>query len=64
VAPTRQPKGYAIPRIRQAVRLRDEGKSYRQIAAKLGISCPSAWRLVQNWTEWVHERRIDLNGRA
>jgi hypothetical protein len=62
MTPIRRPKGYAIPRIRQAVRLRDEGKSYRQIAAELGISCPP--HLVQNWTEWVHERRIDLNGRA
>jgi hypothetical protein len=64
MASARQPKGSAIPRIRQAVRLRDEGKSYRQIAAELGISCPAAWKLVQNWTEWVHVRRIDLNGKA
>jgi hypothetical protein len=44
--------------VRAAVRLRNEGKSYRAIANALGISGPAAFKLVQRWADWVRERRL------
>jgi hypothetical protein len=43
--------------VRAAVRLRDEGKTYKEIGEALGITWVAAWKLTKRWTEWVHERR-------
>jgi hypothetical protein len=54
----RNPKAYLIPRIREVVRLRDAGMSYRAIGEIVGCSTMNVWKLTRDWTGWVHERRI------
>jgi len=53
-----EPRRNAITHVRAAVRLRDEGKTYKEIGEALGITCAAAWKLTKRWAEWVHERRM------
>jgi hypothetical protein len=48
--PNSEPRRDAIANVRAAVRLRDEGKTYEQVAKALGITGMAANMLAKCWT--------------
>jgi hypothetical protein len=56
--PNREPRRDALVTFRAAVRLRDEGLTYRDIAAELGRTPASVLKLVHRWGDWVRTRRV------
>jgi hypothetical protein len=56
--PHSEPRRDAIANVRAAVRLCDEGLTYREIGERLGCTQVNAHRLIARWGDWVRVRRI------